>query len=97
MEDDIDRLEIIQSVSDKTAVFSGAIVSIIFENRYAEVDVGSQRGVSATRPVVIGREIDFPDISDGNILSVGPKTYRVTSVRADGTGMIFLDVRESAP
>lgn len=67
-----------------------ATIEVIFDKAY----IGALMGlVESTGPCCLVMEKDIPNMKQGTSIVIGGKTYAVTSVEPDGTGLTTLQLR----
>ena len=98
VETDSDRLEMLADFGvDATYTPDGGSASTvhgIFDNQWQGTDVGADVDVSTQLPRFLVREVDFPNVQEGDALTVGGVDYIIQVPMPDGTGMVELALEE---
>ena len=72
----------------EAATVAGTALLAIFEDGYEETDE-----IEGTGPQLACQSVELPEATaQGSTVVVGGKTYTVTGVRPDGTGITVLDL-----
>lgn len=70
------------------AAYGGGIVSGIFDNGDVEVTSGEGVAKIVRECSFTGRSVDFPNIAEGETVTIGSASYTIRSWIDDGTGEI---------
>lgn len=72
------------------ATLGGSAIAVIFDKAY----IGALMGmVESTGPCCLVMDKDIPNVKQGASIVINSKTYTVTGVEPDGTGLTTLQLR----
>lgn len=72
------------------ATLVSSTISVIFDKAY----IGALMGmVESTGPCCLAMDKDIPNLKQGHSLVINAKTYVVTGIEPDGTGLSTLQLR----
>lgn len=72
-----------------------ASIKVIFDNEYQAIEMlGAGVGVESTSPAAICKTTNISSAKHGDTLAVGGKTYYISGVQPDGTGITRLLLSE---
>lgn len=75
--------------ADGTVTFKGSIIEgVIFDDEDIQIELGEGVGEIANRAALTGPSRLFPDIADGDPVTVGADSYLVKNWIDDGTGVM---------
>jgi hypothetical protein len=63
----------------------GEPVNVIFDKAFIE-----NLGIAGNSPVALGKESDFPDVAEGQTLTISGTVYTIITSQPDGTGVTTL-------
>jgi len=70
-------------------------VTVIFSEPYVTIDPVSGVSVGSADPSAIAIEVDMATVKHGDQIDINAVTYKVIKVRADGAGLVTLDLRKA--
>lgn len=76
--------------------FPAVSITVIFDAPGSVATLADGTEVESTAPKVLCRTQDVPNASHGDTVTVDGKTYKVTGISSDGTGITTLTLSEDA-
>lgn len=86
VEDDTDRLLMLEDWGVTASTASGSSFTGIFDDKYLGVDVSGAL-VEADSPIFFCRSSDAASLNHGDSLTIGGVVYVVRTLKPDGAGM----------